>query len=144
MEVHFNPIEVKIDSKKVLIHHGDGFLAKTLNFNFAKRILRNRVFVFLYKLLHPDLGIPLGKAMIEKIRERVYRKVDLDEARLEYREAAIDLLQNSDIDTLIMGHTHKADFYNKGSKTYINLGNWITDFDYAVFEDGKFYLRTLD
>ena len=141
IEVHFKPITVDIDGKKVLIHHGDGFLKNTLNFNFAKKILRNKAFIFLYKLLHPDIGIPLGKATIKKIRERVYKKVDLDKARLEYKKAAIEFLQNSDIDVLIMGHTHKADFYNKDGKTYINLGNWITDFDYAVLEEERLYLR---
>ncbi len=141
MEVHFEPITVEIGGKKVLIHHGDGFLKSTLNFSFSKKILRNKVSIFLYKLIHPDIGIPLGRKVVGRIRENVYKKVDLDKARLEYRQAAIKFLEDSDVDALIMGHTHKADFYSKDSKTYINLGNWISDFNYAVLEDRKFYLK---
>jgi UDP-2,3-diacylglucosamine hydrolase len=144
INVYFKPIEASIGKKKVLIHHGDGFLRSVLSFRFIKKILRNRVNIFLYKLIHPDIGIPLGKIVARAIRENNFKKINLDKAQIEYRKKAIEVLNNSEIDVIIMGHTHKKDFYSEDEKIYVNLGYWPNDFSYVVFEGGDFKLKKLE
>ena len=141
IKVQFQSLKVNIDERRVLIHHGDGFLKSTLDFSFAKKILRNKVNIFLYKLVHPDIGIPFAKFIAKKIRNKTFKEVNLEEVKLKYREKAMEVLDNSEIDVIIMGHTHKEDYYKKDDKLYINLGCWEEDFNYAVFERKDFKLK---
>jgi len=141
IEVHFKPITINLGIKKVVLNHGDGFLKDVLNFDLAKKILRNKLNIFLYQLVHPDIGIPLGRFVARQIRNYVYKKTDFEKAHFDYRRAAIEFLSHADVDVIIMGHTHKPDLYKKNGKIYINLGDWISNFTYAVFKDGEFQLK---
>jgi len=134
-------ITKEIGDKKIFICHGDEFLDSALNYSFLKKILRNKFNNFLYRLIHPDLGIPLAKLVAKKMRSKVDKKLDFERLSREYRMAAERFLQRSDFNVVILAHTHKAEFYRVGDKIYINLGNWISDFDYAVFENGEFSLK---
>ena len=45
---------------------------------------------------------------------------------------------------VITGHFHNPLFEQTDSGTLIALGDWITDFSYAVYEDGNFRLEKYD
>jgi len=141
IKVQFQPLKVNIGEKRVLIHHGDGFLKSVLDFSIAKKILRNKINIFLYKLIHPDIGIPFAKFVAKILSKKTLKELDLEEVKKKYREKAIEVLSNSEIDVIIMGHTHKRDYYKEGEKIYINLGCWEEKFNYAVFEKEDFKLK---
>lgn len=130
---------VELNKKKIYLYHGDGISDLDKNYRIMKAFLRNRVNIFLYRWLHPDIGIPLGNKMshISKDKDRDYQKYVNDPSIGKFLKQKF----NSGIDIVIMGHHHqpKEEFFEE--KKYINLGDWIHHFTYAEFADNTITLK---
>jgi UDP-2,3-diacylglucosamine hydrolase len=142
IEMHFAPLTLRLSGRDVCLTHGDGLTREERIYPLFKKVVRNRVNRALYRLIHPDLGVPLAKFISSLSRRHVEKTLDIGKVALRYRDAARALLSSSPIDAVVAGHTHKADLLEWQGKTYVNTGNWIRDFDYAVLENGKFTLHS--
>ncbi|MBN2357668.1 UDP-2,3-diacylglucosamine diphosphatase, partial [candidate division KSB1 bacterium] len=60
MTLHRDDMILFQGQQRIYIRHGDGLLKKDHLYRLLKKILRFRPNIFLYRLLHPDLGIPLA------------------------------------------------------------------------------------
>ncbi len=118
------PVIANHNSMRFFIAHGDGLIGDDNRVRTLNRIFRNRFNIFLYRLLHPDLGIPLAKYVAGKSRERGENPYDR-----EYCSFALAKLQEG-FDAVILAHTHKPHFERIDSKYYINLGDWTEHFTY--------------
>jgi len=132
IQVHFNPLEYTIDGKRFYINHGDGIAKKDVGYRLLKRIFRNPVNIFLYSLLHPDIGVPFAR-WISSISRKHTANVVIDDS--EYIQLAIEKFQVG-FDVCIFGHLHHPNMQFIGEKIYINLGDWIEHFTYATY-DGR-------
>ena len=132
MEVHFNPVEAVICGKRFLIHHGDGLLRDDLGYKILKKILRSKTNIFLFSLIHPDIAGWLARWSSRTSRRytsnRTYESSDMvDFAARKIKEG---------FDFVVMGHNHVPSCQTIDNGIYINLGDWIFENTYAVF-DGK-------
>ena len=66
MEVIKKPTEFKINNKLFFIGHGDGLGPGDFKYKFLKRIFRNPLFIFLFRINYPWFGIPLGNFFSRK------------------------------------------------------------------------------
>jgi UDP-2,3-diacylglucosamine hydrolase len=131
--IHLDHVETTIQGKRVHLYHGDGVVKKDVGYRILKRVLRNPVNQRLYKLLHPDIGVPLASFFSGNSRKMLADW--LTEKRLEeYRCCARSLLENNDI--VIFGHTHKPEVRKYGNGVYINTGEWIRKYTFAKMENG--------
>ncbi len=124
---------VVLNDQKILLSHGDGHSNLDPGYRFIKSILRNRVATYLYRWLHPDIGIPLAThlAHASKQRDRYYEKYVGDESFLPWLET--EFAGGTDI--VMMGHHHLPQIRSfPAGKLYINLGDWIRHFTYAVLD----------
>lgn len=132
--VHEDTLEFEINEKKFFVGHGDGLVKNDLGYNILKKILRNKFIQKLYSILHPDFGIWLASKSSKKSRdyttEKSFGEVD---GLLETAKEKID----SGYNFVLFGHTHmlRNEFYNNGQ--YVNLGTWLNEPKYAVFENNK-------
>lgn len=131
IEVHFDALEYTIAGKRFYIHHGDGIAKHDKGYRFLKKIFRNRFNIFLYSLLHPDLGIPLAKWVSNLSRNHTAPEGTPDDT--DYREEAMRKFRQG-YDYVIFGHLHYPILQMYGEKTYVNLGDWMEHFTYAVFD----------
>lgn len=116
---------------KIYIIHGDGIMERDSGYRLLKKILRNKWCVRLYRLLHPDLGISLALYFSRLSR----KKGNLEEkyGDQDYRDfARTKITQGYDI--VVMGHTHIAAREKKQGGWYVNPGNWMQDFSFAVVD----------
>ncbi len=132
-----NPISVEHQCKKIYLIHGDGLAKKDLGYRILKKILRNRVNIWLYKLLPPDFGIPLAKKVASFSRDKT-RSRDKEFLR-DYEEFAREKI-NQGHDAVIIGHTHQPHFEEIDKGIYINLGDWFEHFTYAKLTQAGFSL----
>jgi UDP-2,3-diacylglucosamine hydrolase len=132
MEVCLDPIEREIHGKRFYIHHGDGLLTGDTGYRILKRILRNRFNIFLFSLLHPDLAASIARWTSRKSRQHTSQRSFEEGDMLDFAEKKIE----EGFDVVIMGHNHIPDLRNIGSGVYVNLGEWMGENTYAVF-DGK-------
>jgi len=136
-EIIFENIIREIDCKKFYISHGDGLAYNDTGYKILKKILRNKVSQKLYSYLHPDFGIWLAKKSSSS--SRIYTNVKDYSERDGLRDFAVKKLQEG-FDYAIMGHRHKAKVEEHNNSYYINLGDWINNFNYGVYEKGNFRL----
>ena len=128
----------EIDSKKIFIFHGDGILKKDKGYRLLKKIFRHPLNIFLYRWLHPDLGIPLTKLMSRTSRK--YTSTKFIDYSNEYIDYAAEKF-NQGYDYVILGHSHNPLFKKIDNNVLINLGDWISHFSYGQMANGTLSLH---
>jgi UDP-2,3-diacylglucosamine hydrolase len=135
LKLYREPFSVVHHNRKFFIAHGDGLIDRDRRIRRLRKIFTNPVNIFLYKLIHPDLGIPFANYVARKSAERGDNPYDQ-----EYRDFALAKLHEG-FDAVILGHTHKPLFERLGNGLYINLGDWINSFTYLVLDEGDVELK---
>jgi UDP-2,3-diacylglucosamine hydrolase len=132
MEIHIDPVETEIGGKRFLIHHGDGLLKDDLGYKILKKLLRSKINIFLFSLLHPDITGWLARWSSKTSRQYTSKRTYESSGMIEFAAQKI----REGFDVVVMGHNHVPSRRDIGSGVYVNLGDWITENTYAVF-DGK-------
>ncbi|OQX87866.1 hypothetical protein B6D60_03090 [candidate division KSB1 bacterium 4484_87] len=131
IELHDDIYTPTILGKKFYLFHGDGILKKDKGYRLLKKIFRHPVNIFLYRWLHPDIGIPFAKFMSQSSREYTTNK--FSDHTNEYIEFAKDKFA-AGFDIVIIGHSHRPLLKRLNGSTFINLGDWIHNFSYGQFD----------
>ncbi|HNL84716.1 MAG TPA: UDP-2,3-diacylglucosamine diphosphatase [Chitinophagales bacterium] len=138
-------IELNSGGKRILITHGDGKGKGDLKYKILKKIFTNPVSNFLFSWLHPDIGIKIAllwsrSSFTDPITE-VF-KGEENEWLLQYAQ---QMANEKQYDFVLMGHRHLPMEINLANgATYINLGDWIYNFTYAVFDGNLLSLKKWD
>ena len=132
------------NSKSFLIGHGDGLGPGDYGYKRMKLILSNPFFIWLFRLLHPDIGIKLGKYLSQRNKlisgtEDIKFKGEDKEWLIQY---SLKKLSKEHVDYFVFGHRHLPIVHQlKPKSKYINLGDWITHYTFGVFDGKTFNLR---
>lgn len=132
-------LRVEWAGKRFYLYHGDGLAEKDGGYRILKKIMRNRASRWAFRWIHPDLGIRLAHASSDKSRNYTAAK-DYGEKDGMAREAERRIAEG--FDYVIMGHRHKPVLRPIGAGVYVNLGDWITHFSYALFDGAELKLLT--
>jgi UDP-2,3-diacylglucosamine hydrolase len=133
IHTHRNEWTGTINKKNFYLYHGDGIAKKDIGYRMIKKIIRNPINLKLFSLLHPDLGIPLARFVSGSSRQYTNR-INLEDHN-DYIEFAQKKFKDG-FDYVIMGHRHSPFIHEQEGKKYINLGDWLTNFSYGVY-DGR-------
>jgi UDP-2,3-diacylglucosamine hydrolase len=126
------------------VQHGDGILASDFMYRILRSVLRSRVNQFLYKLIHPTLGIGIA-ATASRLSRHGSSGRPLTQARvLAYRAAARALLTQSGAQVVVLGHTHTPEICRGPTGIYCNAGEWLRRRTYATLSEGVIKLWELD
>ena len=136
--VHPDIFPSEMQSKKVFLFHGDGISKEDTGYRILKKIFRNRVNIFFYRLVHPDIGIPFAKLMSMGSRKHTAGRQFDDEQ--DYLDYAIEKF-NQGYDYVIVGHSHRPLFKKVNNHVLLNLGDWINHFSYGKLERGNLTLN---
>ena len=74
IKIERGDIERIIEGKKFYISHGDGKSKNDIGYLILKKILRSPISNFLFRLIHPDLGIKLAKGSSSTSRDHTDKK----------------------------------------------------------------------
>ena len=133
MRVHQDGFSEVMGGKRFLVVHGDGLALRDTGYRILKRILRNKLTQAFIRWIHPDVGFGMAKAFSRKSREYTTSK-DFGELDGMLLFAARKIGEG--FDYVIMGHNHVPRTQQFGAGTYINLGDWLSNFTYGVFDGG--------
>ena len=145
--IHHHPIELVIENKKFLIGHGDGLGPGDNTYKLLKKGFMNPFLQWVFKWLHPDLGIRIaqgwsGKSRISNIEKNENEFKGNQEWLWEYCKG---INKNTHFDYYIFGHRHLPLELEVGkSSTYINLGEWVSQFTFGEFDGKKMLLKTFE
>jgi UDP-2,3-diacylglucosamine hydrolase len=135
--VYFEPKEFTFSNKRFLIGHGDGLGPGDEGYKFIKKVFRNPICQWLFGILPPRFGIGLADFLSRKSRAKTgtTNEIFLGEDKEWLVVYAKEILQKEHYDYFIFGHRHlPLDITLNEKSKYINLGDWIQYFTYAVFD----------
>jgi len=139
ISIHREPLNVVHQGRRIFIAHGDGLAKRDRGYKILKRILRNRVNVFLYRQIPPDWGYPLAKLVARRSRDWVQKR---DPSYLEEYENFARGTLHRGFDAIILAHTHVPLLRKLNSGIYLNLGDWFHHFTFARLHQGEFHLES--
>jgi UDP-2,3-diacylglucosamine hydrolase len=136
--VYHTPKQFEYNGKKLLIGHGDGLGPGDHGYKFLKKIFRNKLCQGLFGILPPLVGVGVAGWLSRRSRSMT-GSTDahfLGEEKEWLITYCREVLQKEPIDYFIFGHRHlPIDFLlNASGSRYINLGDWIRYYTYAVME----------
>ena len=142
-KIYSDAQEVLINKTSFLIGHGDGLGPGDNAYKFLKLIFKNRICRFLFgRILHPNLGLFLGKAWASKSWKKNREKGEVH--HFQSPENELLYLYSKEVeagqhhDYYVFGHRHYLlDLNINETSKYINLGDWIHFYTYATF-DGEY------
>ena len=143
--IYFEPKEFERNGKKFLVGHGDGLGPGDHGYKRLKKVFRNPACQWLFGILPPVMGMGLANYMSRRSRAQtgVKEEVFLGEDKEWLIIYCNDTLREKNIDFFVFGHRHlPIDHRLNNNSRYINLGDWIRYYTYAVFDGTGLELRS--
>ncbi|OPL17839.1 MAG: hypothetical protein AVO35_08140 [Candidatus Aegiribacteria sp. MLS_C] len=134
-EIHAErTVELTAGGMRLLLAHGDGLGPGDLGYRMLRPVLRSPLGMFLFRVLHPDLGTLLARKFSDTSRRILRRDLDSIPPGLGYW---VDGMLGRGYDAVITGHTHLDAVIRKDRGIHVSLGDWLTRFTYCLLADGS-------
>jgi len=142
--VYYEPKSFEFNNKKFFIGHGDGKGPGDKGYKRMKKVFTNPLFKWLFRWLHPDIGLRLGQhlSVKNKLISGEEDKKFLGDEKEWLAQYARRKLETEHFDYFIFGHRHlPMEIRINDHSVYFNLGDWISHYTYGVFDGDRFELR---
>lgn len=142
--VYHSNKEFTFNDTTFLIGHGDGLGPGDKGYKRMKKLFRAPFSKWLYRWLHPDLGVSLAQYL--SVRNKLISGTEDVKFLGEDNEWLVQYckrkLETKHYDYFIFGHRHlPMKISLNHNSTYVNLGDWIGYFTYGVFDGSAFDLK---
>ncbi len=144
MPVYFEHRSFQLGQHSFYIAHGDGLGPGDHGYKLLKKVFRNPICQWLFGMLPPVVGMGLANFFSRKSREAVtehekkFLGADKEWLMIHSREV---LLQQH-YDYFVYGHRHVPGIHDlPGNSRYVNLGDWVLHFTYAVYDGQRLLLE---
>lgn len=148
INIHRDP-EVRVfNGKQFYLAHGDGLGPGDRGYKFLKKVFEFKPNQWLFRWLHPDLGVRMGLYFSSRSRIANMIKegknengIPLNDEML-YQYASKKLLEMPALNYFVFGHRHISLKHPIGPQCYlVILGDWLSQFSYGVFDGTNFELK---
>lgn len=123
--------------RRIFLAHGDGLGPGDHGYKMLKAVLRNPVARACFRWIHPDVGIPLARAVSHTSRHHAPRPKVTDEILYD-RLARPRLAEGHD--AVILGHLHRAVHHRGTEGEFLILGDWMERRTVVRLAEGRFTL----
>jgi UDP-2,3-diacylglucosamine hydrolase len=142
--VFHKPQEFLINNKKFFIGHGDGLGPEDKGFKRMKKVFTFPLFKWVFKWLHPDLGVKLGQYL--SVKNKMISGEEDATFLGEEKEWLVlyckQKLTEKHYDYFVFGHRHlPLEIALSQNSKYVNLGDWIHYFTYGEFKESELVLK---
>ena len=141
INIYNSPQKFNINSKTLLIGHGDGLGKGDTSYKILKKIFDNKVCQFLFRWIHPDIGLPLGRLFSgSKSKMELTNKAKINDNRIY--EYCIEYNKKTPIDIFVFGHSHHVNKKSiQNNSIYFNCGEWVSNSFYLESNGDKYELK---
>ncbi len=139
MTLYRQPVRRTIGAKKFFIGHGDGLGPGDHGYKLIKKIFSSRFCQWLFARIHPNTGIAMANYWSRKSRITTgnYHDKYLGDDK-EFLVQFVKEMQATDpADYFLFGHRHLVIDKTIGNCRYVNLGDWLRFYTYAVFDGNE-------
>ncbi|WP_420316428.1 UDP-2,3-diacylglucosamine diphosphatase [Ekhidna sp.] len=140
IQIHNNLVRLDIQNKLFLIGHGDGLGPGDQTFKVLKKVFINPLSKWLYKWIHPDIGVSIAQYWSKK--SRLSSGAFNEKCEEEENEQLLTFCKKMDQklhhDYYVFGHRHlPLELTVNKNSTYYNLGEWVSQCNYLAFDGEK-------
>lgn len=142
-ELFKKPKSFQIGAHRFYLAHGDGLGPGDRKFKFFKKIFTNPLCQWMFRWLHPDIGMAVAKwwsrdSRLAQDGEPLVFHGDKEWLIIHSREVQ----RQQPHDYYVYGHRHIAGQHALGDQaTYVNLGEWVFGSSYAVYDGQELVLK---
>jgi UDP-2,3-diacylglucosamine hydrolase len=147
IQLHRTSEVVLLGGKKFFLSHGDGLGPGDKGYKLIKWVFERRINQWLFRWIHPDFGSRMALYFSRKsrianvIKEGRIEKTDSFENERLLIFSREKVVEDPTIDFFIFGHRHlPIDIPVSANARCIILGDWVTNFTYAVFDGEELQL----
>jgi UDP-2,3-diacylglucosamine hydrolase len=142
--MHRGPIEKELGGKLFFIAHGDGLGPGDHGYKFIKKVFSSPISQKLFSFLHPGFGTSL--ALFFSRRSRLANGPKDEIFMGEDKERLItfckEMADKKPYNYFVFGHRHlPLDIKISPNARYINTGEWVKSFSYALFDGHELKLK---
>ena len=136
------PQSLKINQHTFHIGHGDGLGPGEPGYKILKAFFTNRLYQWLFKWLHPNVGFAIANFWSRSSRSRHGVAQPFVEKDQEWiYQYCKKVHANTPHDFYIFGHRHLAlELEIEPGSMYFNIGEWISKCTYGVYDGASFRL----
>lgn len=143
--VYHEPKEFTFNDTSFFIGHGDGLGPGDKGYKRMKKVFTNRFCKWLFRWLHPDLGVKLAQYL--SVENKLISGEEDAKFLGEDNEWLVQYCKRKQSekhrDFYIFGHRHlPLEIALENNSKYINLGDWINYYTYGVFDGTTIELKT--
>ena len=145
VELVEGPVITEVGGRRTFLAHGDGLAGGDWGYRILKRVIRSRAARTLFRLLHPDLALPLVRR-ISGTDEEV--EASGETAGVRGRAQALSahadevLRRRPEVELVVLGHAHRPEIREvEPGRHYLNAGDLIRSCTYGVVSPGGVELR---
>jgi UDP-2,3-diacylglucosamine hydrolase len=143
--VYYGPQEFTFNNKTFYVGHGDGLGPGDHGYKALKKLFRNPLAQWGFGIIPTRIGIGVADYFSRKSRaatgssEEIFLGEDKEWLIIYSKELLAQKMRNY----FVFGHRHlPIDFRLTSESRYINLGDWISFFTYAVFDGEEMQLKS--
>ena len=146
MTLHRHATTVELYGHTFFLAHGDGLGSDDKKFKFLRALFHNALCQKLFASVHPRWGMAFGLEWARRSRlkreggsEPPYMGEDKEELIIFAKKY---LQTHPDINFFLFGHRHiELDLMLTHTTRLLILGDWITQFTYAVFDGEHMFME---
>ena len=137
------PRVIVANQKKIFVAHGDGLGPGDTKFKILKKIFTNPICQWLFRWVHPDIGIKIALAWSRRSRaNHAYDDLKGTEQEFLVKYARRKLTQ-AHYDGFVFGHRHiPIELQLNENSKYVNLGDWLMNYTYGTFDGQELKLMS--
>jgi len=135
-----------INGLKLLVGHGDGLGKGDYSYKLLRKIFKNKFCQWAFARIHPNFGIGLAKFWSKNSQIGSGEEIYEFDKHSDFLYNFCKKIEETDHhDYYIFGHRHlPLEIKINDSSMYINLGEWVNNAHYAVFDGAKVELLNFD
>jgi len=135
-----------INGLKLMVGHGDGLGKGDYSYKLLRNIFKNKFCQWAFARIHPNFGIGLAKFWSKNSQIGSGKEIYVFDKQTDFLYNFCKKIEETDHhDYYIFGHRHlPLEIKINDSSMYINLGEWVNNAHYAVFDGAKVELLNFD
>lgn len=146
LTLYREPVVRELNGKRFFIGHGDGMGPGDRAYKMMKSVFTNRMLQWMFARIHPNASIAFGKGWSK--RSRYAKGIVAEPYRGDDEEFQVifarETLKEEHFDYFIFGHRHIPYMIDLGGNSrVVNLGDWINNFTYAVWDGQELHLHSV-
>ena len=131
------PVRLRVKGKSLLLAHGDGLGSGDLGYRILRLALRGRFTRWLFRWLHPDLGVRIADRVSGTRTHLASGLGPANDGRREFLShwASGQLEQDATLDIVALGHGHLPVVSEVvPGRFYVNTGDWVLHRSYVTID----------